>query len=119
MPTSLTPFEAEILHRLVATADAQTKGLLIRQEQFLRVVNRELTGVGFFVHLSVDREAEPVPRLPRIVLSGLKVEIEGLPYGAGFAAFVEDGYLSMLEGFTYGGDWPSDIGHYTFGYLDP
>lgn len=61
------------------------------------------------------------PRIPRgqtsvrneIVLGGVYAEIQGVEHGAGFILFVDDGYLDSLEGFTYVGPWPDQLGAYT------
>ena len=47
------------------------------------------------------------------VLHGIRwidrAEIEGLKAGGGFVLFIEEGKLSMLEGFSYGdSSWPTD-----------
>ena len=116
--SELSSFEEDVLHRLIALSSSSTLDSLSEQARTVRVVRRERTDVGFFVHLATDPGSAPVPGNPRLVLDGLFARIDGLPNGAGFVLFVENGYLSMLEGFTYGADWPDDVGAPAFTRLE-
>lgn len=106
--TSLTALERSVLDALLARPAEPLGRFLRSQAQSVRVVRRELTGVGFFAHLEVPNEA-PDPAAGRLVLSGVGAEIEGLDRGAGFVLFVEGGLLDTLEGFTYDEAWPATI----------
>jgi hypothetical protein len=79
---------------------------------------RELSGVGFFTHFEVPETAPHLSAdLAKIKLGDVTAEIEGLLHGAGFVLFVDDGALSMLEGYTYDEPWPSTIKSYTLSYM--
>ena len=49
-------------------------------------------------------------------------EIPGLEHGAGFVLYIKDGYLDMLEGYSYDEPWPSSVEgfalHYSSGERD-
>jgi len=47
-------------------------------------------------------------------LGNVQVSFPGLEHGAGFVLFINDGLISMLEGYTYGEPWPEDITGYSF-----
>ena len=52
------------------------------------------------------------------MLDDVHADVPGLPAGAGFALFVEDGRLARLEGTTFGGEqWPEDLAGFTL-HLD-
>jgi hypothetical protein len=105
----LEPLEAAVLVKFL---EGDFSGLVGLRAQLahLTVKSRELTGVGFFTEFEIASEAVPVP-LGRGIspLRGVAAKIEGLENGAGFLLFVEDGLLSMLEGFSYDDRWPSEI----------
>jgi hypothetical protein len=66
-----------------------------------RVVDRVNTNVGFYTRIVVDREAaRPLP----IKQTGAHFEVPGTRYGMMMALWDEDGYLSHIEGVTYGDD---------------
>lgn len=105
----LEPLEAAVLEKFL---EGDFSGLVALRAQLahLSVKSRELTGVGFFTDFEIAPGAVPVP-LGRGIspLRGVEATIEGLTHGAGFLLFVKDGFLSMLEGFSYDDCWPSEI----------
>ncbi len=71
-----------------------------------KIESRELSGVGFFLNFSVPESA---PRIGsgRIVIGDVYFDLEGVEYGGGAILFVDDGHVSMLEGYLYGDEqWP-------------
>ena len=103
---TLTPLEQEVLNELLL-GDYPPLAELRQQVPVAWVVERELTGVGFFTTLAVPRDAARA-RLPRtdVRLTGADAEIEGLEHGAGFVLYITDGALDVLEGFSYDEPWP-------------
>lgn len=93
------------------------------REQFeeCRFKSRELTGVGFFTYVEVDRgKHTPASCREQVVLSDVDAEIPGLKSGAGFLLFVVDGYLDILEACTYDEPWPAgEILAWKFSYSQP
>jgi hypothetical protein len=79
--------------------------VLREQCKSARVGTVELTGVGFFVRFDVPIDA-PCCNPPRFTGRNVNIEVAGLKHGAGCVLFVEDGRLSMLEGYTYADVWP-------------
>jgi hypothetical protein len=102
----LSPLERDVLELLLAP-DHPVMHALRRQLVRCRVASREITGVGFFTTLEVDKdvEAAPVTSARRLILDDVKASVEGLEHGAGFALFIENGVLDTLEGFSYVGLW--------------
>jgi hypothetical protein len=71
-----------------------------------------------FTNLVVDRaQADPVPGSRSLVLSDVEGDLAGLAHGAGFVLFVEDGYLGMLEAFSYGERWPARVDSLSLSYV--
>ncbi|HVS09242.1 MAG TPA: hypothetical protein VMS76_05145 [Planctomycetota bacterium] len=79
------------------------------------VSDRYYTGVGFYTDLEMPPETRAAP-IDAGHIGDVTAQIEGLDHGAGFILFIADGRLSLLEGFSYGGDWPSVIGKFTVRY---
>jgi hypothetical protein len=42
-------------------------------------------------------------------IGDVSADIDGLEHGVGFILCIEDGYLHMLEGYTFEGPWPDRI----------
>lgn len=115
----LNALERAVLEKLLA-GDHPVLTVLRAQLDSAEVSSRELTGVGFFTHLKVDRSVEraPTPR-PRIQVLYVGAEISGLERGASFVLFVSDGYLELLEGFSYDEPWPPEISEFSLHYEGP
>jgi hypothetical protein len=115
-----THLEHAVLHALLDGAHPVLEALR-DQLHGLAVVHRIATPTTFSTVLLPGRGA---PRAPlaarRVVLDDLHADVPGLPGGAAFALFVDDGWLSRLEGTTFGGDpWPEDPAGFTLHHDDP
>jgi hypothetical protein len=115
----LNAFERAVLEKLL-DGNNPVLAALRAQLDSAEVSSRKLTGVGFFTHLKVDRSVEraPTPR-PRIQILYVGAEISGLKRGASFVLFVTDGYLDVLEGFSYDEPWPPLISEFSLFYEGP
>jgi len=80
------PASADVLREQIATA---------------QVTNFENTGVGFFSTVEVAREARPVS--DQSPLDAATGSVASIPHGMGFLVFLEEGYVSTIEGYTYDG----------------
>ena len=65
------------------------------------VSTRENTGAGFCTYFNIDRESTPGIEGARL-RNGPEVRVGALQHGMGFILWLEDGYASCLEGYTYG-----------------
>jgi hypothetical protein len=65
------------------------------------VLERENTGVGFFTELAVDRSSAVAIDSDR-VLGNVWLDIEGFLNPMTFLVFMEDRFVSLLEGATVG-----------------
>ena len=107
----------EVLPRLLEGDDPILVGLR-EQLRHLIVGSVELTGVGFFAELRVSPDA-PVVSPARLVGGDAEIQLVGLEHGAGCVLFVEDGRLSMLEGYTYDEEWRPDASVLSIGRVFP
>lgn len=80
---------------------------LLDQLDEARVAERRLTGVGVFVDLAVPPGVAPVDRVNATITAGYETALGSPCDLVGFALFIRDGYLSLLEGYTFGDAvWP-------------
>ena len=116
---NLTSLEAVVLKRILSGNDVVSRKLR-SQLRYCQVLRREFTGVGFFAYLSVDcQSCRAVTAPERLWLGGNVVaELSGLEHGAGFALLVSDGYLYMLEGYSFDEPWPSEIDRFAVRPID-
>jgi hypothetical protein len=118
--SALTHLEQSVLHALLHGAHPALEAL---REQLpgLVVVRRIASLTSFSTVVRPDRGAPPASiRARHAVLDDLSADIPGLPGGAAFALFVEDGRLVRLEGSTYGDEpWPEDLAGFTLHPDDP
>jgi hypothetical protein len=113
---SVSDFEASVLGELLR-GNHDALECLRAQSEHLRVTSREYSGVGVFVHFVCAHEVKSLQR-PRVARFGdVIADIPGLTHGAGFVLFVDEGRISMLEGYTYGEPWPTELKGATFRYM--
>ncbi|MBK8909918.1 MAG: hypothetical protein IPM61_01175 [Chlorobi bacterium] len=85
---------------------------------FLRVLNREITGVGMYVNFCYVKD--PQVSIPCLEISdgcistNENIEIQGLKYGIGYEVDVSDGKIKFIEFITYGEEWDGVIKDYRF-----
>jgi len=96
---SLWPIERAALE--AAAHDYQTLADVVREQiAAAQVSDFENTGAGFFSTLKVSPEA---PRLPdKSPLDAATGAVGNIEHGMGFLLFVENGYVSLIEGYVYG-----------------
>jgi hypothetical protein len=117
-PSSVRMLLKQVLPRLL---DGEHPTLVLLRKQLVEstVSSVELSGVGFFAHLSVPRDL-PIANPPRIVGGDAEIAISGVEHGAGCVLFVDGGRLSMFEGYTYAGEeWAEAAKVVSIGRLTP
>lgn len=73
-----------------------------------RVEHRRMTGVGVFVDLLIPGEAACVDQINTEISEGYRTVLDAPCDLVGFTLFIRKGYLSFLEGYTFGAvEWPS------------
>ena len=86
------------------------KDILI--EQYARSTKtRTFTDHGFYTNFDNVGEGVLVDKNFNKVL-GVPSAILNQTCTVGFALFIRDGRITMLEGYTFGGDWPDTIDTY-------
>ncbi|MGH6836362.1 MAG: hypothetical protein ACREC9_12640 [Methylocella sp.] len=104
---NLTNLEKAVLEKLL-NGKSETFQILCKQYLALQVVDREYTGVGFWTNFSTPAGTVKLSGSPSFWFGDVHAKIKGLEHGAGFELLVRDGYLRMLEGYSYEEPWPDD-----------
>lgn len=94
----LWPIERAVLEAAARDFHPATDGL---RDQFeaAQVTAFENTGAGFFSTVTVPPEA---PRIPEnSPLDAATANVDGIDHGMGFLVFLENGYVSLIEGYTH------------------
>jgi hypothetical protein len=79
---------------------------------FLRILNREYTGVGMYVNFIYSDEGKslnPIEPLSDTLSTNERVELPGLKFGLCFVIDITDGKINFIELVTYGEDWDGSI----------
>lgn len=104
----LKPLEHAVLEKLF-TGDHPSFPVFLAQVHRVRVLERTLTGVGFFSDLMVPEDvAAAILAKDPLWFGDVHADFEGLSHGASFVVRVADGRLEMLEGFTFDEPWPPE-----------
>jgi hypothetical protein len=106
--TTQAALEKAVLEKLL-NGKSETFQILFRQYQASTVMQREMTGAGFFTYFSVPRDIAPLPRMPSFCFGDVHAELTNLKLGAGFLLTVDKGYLYDLEGYSYEEPWPPNF----------
>ncbi len=110
----LTTFERAVLDKVLA-GDLPALEVLRLQVKSSRIVDRRLTGVGFFTTFEV------LPNVPRVhgsfQLGDVLAKIPGLSTGAGFLLWIKSGVLDLLEGYTIDESWPQEVNEFSLEYI--
>ena len=82
---------------------------------FLRVLNREFTGVGMYVNFcyletAVNISPLDLSRFP--ISTNENIIIPTLQYGLGYEVVIDDGKINFIEFVTYGEKWDGNMDNY-------
>jgi hypothetical protein len=113
----LTPLEAQVIRMLLA-GDGAVLAALRAQAESLVVLSRQMTGTGFFTRLRVAARDADVVSDRSFKLGDVSGSVAGVSYELGFLLWIEQGRLSMLEGFTYEEPWPTDVREFRLEYVN-
>ena len=119
LPGAPTHLERAVLRKLFDGPHPALRALL-EQAQLARASSRRFTGAGFFTSLSVPAWL-PAASLPssRIRFGDVGASVQGLEGGLGFMVYVDEGKLTMLEGYCYDETWPDRLDGFELQYHDP
>mgnify|MGYP001582998696 FL=1 len=116
----ITPLESEVIEWLLR-GDESVLAALRKQYSVASVLSRELTGKGFYLKFDIPSNAQrfldALDAKPSFYLGDVEAQIDPLKGGAGFVLWITDGKLDILEGYTFGEEWPTQITKFELRYL--
>jgi hypothetical protein len=115
--TDVSEFETQVMHKLLEYNDS-VFNILREQFKVAKVIDRQLTGVGFFLEFYLPADAAIIPAGLSFEINDVVAEIDELKNGAGFVLYVKNGRLATLEGFTFDENWPYVISGYQLLYRE-
>lgn len=114
--TALNGIEEAVLDWLLAGANPSLKVLRAQRER-LSVVKREFTGVGFFTEFGHPPGVVKLSGSRRVRFGDVFADVRGMEHGAGFVLFIDDGLITMLEGYSLANEsWPESPEWYGLRY---
>jgi hypothetical protein len=104
----LSPTELHIIQSMLMK-HCEPRSLFLDQLAVARAANRRMTGVGIFVDLLIAEKAARVDLINTEISEGHRTLLDAPRDLVGFTLFIRGGYLSFLEGYTFGDvKWPDD-----------
>ena len=97
--SNFTQLERAVLEAICERC-AEDRAALEAQLSTASIVSRENTGAGFYAHFAVKRIPGAAIGGERLK-NGPAVRIDGLEHGMGFILWLENGYMNLLEGYSY------------------
>ena len=109
--------EKEVMIKLLDGTDDTLK---VFREQYYRalVKKREFSVMGFFTLFEMPEDS-PLSEPPMSIQLGDVVgQLDGVKNGIGFVLFIKNGFIQMLEGYTYGDEkWPKNFTEFKVSYI--
>lgn len=100
---NLTDLERTVLGE-ICRQHPRDQASLERQVALASVTGRKNTGAGFFTDLSVPKDSASKIETAGRVRGDVLAKLNGLECEMGFILFLEDGFLSVLEGYLLGNE---------------
>ena len=108
-------FEIDVINHIIQEQPDKMQGILREQINSIPGFERDVFEGGIYLNF-----AEPATPLrldiKRATLGSVEAKIKGLEFGIGFILWVTDGYISMLECYTYNEELPLDLSDYELYY---
>ena len=82
---------------------------LTRQFESSAVVRRNISANGFFTEYEINDKTASLGDGVKLQLGENQWNINGLEHGSDYILWIKNGFISSLEGFSYGEPWPDVI----------
>ena len=111
----LTAIEVAVLDKLLSGDDSVLE-CLRSQLRFAKILSREHTGVGQYSKFTFTTPVVPLEGQPSFCFGDVRAAITGVPNGAGFLLWIEQGLISELEAYTYQEEMPITVDEFVLMY---
>jgi hypothetical protein len=106
---SLNKLELAVLNHIL---DKNDPNFNILKSQIIQasVKKREFTGTGFFLYFLIPKDIPRLKNKEKIIIDDVYAKISDSSNEVGFILYIEEGGISMLEGYDVVGEsWPENI----------
>ena len=103
----LTELEKSVIESMLA--DVALSPTRVLRTDAVVVLDRELTGAGFITELRRSPELKLFGDSASMRWGRVGARLNAAKIETSYLLYVDDGYLTTVEGYTYGEEWPSSI----------
>lgn len=114
-PTSL---EWAIIGRFLRDPELHPVKVDVKRAK-LDIIGREFTGVGFLTEFEPSEELKVFADGVTLRWGKVGARLNASKIESGYVAYVDNGYLTTIEGYTYGEDWPDRVSDFELYELKP
>jgi hypothetical protein len=104
----ITNLERQVIERFLQDTELQPLRRFANSEK-ISVVARDFTGPGFLTHIEPSDEVKLFADAVTLRWGNVGARLNSSKIETGYLVYVDNGYLTTLEGYTYGEDWPEQI----------
>ena len=101
-------FEKRIIDDIIQTYPEYAERLA-RQYGYATVSKRTIDGRGFYTYYEIGDKTASLGDGVNLQLGENQWNINGLEHGSDYILWIKNGFISSLEGFSYGEPWPKVI----------
>ena len=115
----ITQLEVEIIRRFLADRDLDlSKRTVVAGE--VNVLDRSFSGIGFMTEFEKTNAMRVFEDSRSLRWGKVGARLNANRVETGYLVYVDDGYVTALEGYTYGGlEWPSKVNEIECYDFDP
>ncbi len=114
-PTNL---EWAIVDRLLQDPELHPEKADVKRAE-IDVIDREFTGVGFLTEFEPSEELKLFADGVTLRWGKVGARLNASKIETGYVVYVDNGYLTTIEGYTYGEEWPERIDSFELYELKP
>jgi hypothetical protein len=103
-----TELEQLVIGRLLADHELKPLRSAVNFDVVV-VTDRELTGVGFLTEFERSEELKVFEAGVSLRWGSAGARLNASKIETGYLVYVDDGYITAVEGYTYGEDWPDQV----------
>ena len=103
-----TPLEQAVIRRMLADPELKPVRLTVNFDA-VKVRDRELTGIGFLTEFEPSEQLKLFEAGFSLRWGKVGARLNAAKVETGYLVYVDDGYVTTVEGYTYGDEWPDQV----------
>jgi len=116
--TKVTKLEQIVIGRMLADHDLKPVRTAVNFDAVM-VSDREFTGAGFFTEFERSEETKLFDDEVSLRWGKVGARLNASKVETGYLVYVDGGYLTTVEGYTYGDGWPDKVEQIEVYELEP